>query len=355
MIRWTIRAAINVAIASLFAAGCQASPSATPGQSGPSTSPTTGATAAPPPTPLPTALPSPSETAVACPTDLPTVLASPDALADPSCYGTSELTIDGWLADEDVYVDNYEWTPSWTMPLAGLYGRSPTTREWIFDHLMASSFWPGVSVVTPPESGIELLGRGRWATVHGHFNDPAASACQVANWAPNPDYGEQSPPKPSCERLFVVSSVQALEHPAPDCPTSSPMRLATFLAADFRCFLGHEVKVDGWEDIGEGFGGTTAAYGIKIGSLRYAHAQLVTHRWESDQDHDPVFPYTVAGSGVAFDKSALKVTVTIHLGHPAVKTCRPQVNEGWTWSPPIAWAQHRCERLVVITDVRVRS
>ena len=59
-------------------------------------------------------------------------------------------------------------------------------------------------------------------------------------------------------------------------------------------------------------------------------------------------------SGISFDDAALKVVVTGTLGHAASEDCRPAY-EAWAWSPPDSWAQNRCMRLFVITDVRARS
>jgi hypothetical protein len=297
----------------------------------------------------------PSGTGIACPSDLPTDLASVAGLADPTCYGTTELAIDGWLSEIDLHVVDGEWTPSWTMALSGLFARTPTVEEWVFDFLI-SDHRPGpvISVVTPPASGIDLSGLGRWVTLRGQFNDPEASACEVLDWEAIPGDANQEPPDLPCERLFVARSLEPIAGPTPDCPTDSPLLHAAFMAADATCFIGREVQVSGWEDVGEGFGGTSTVMPISLGELRYADAQLVGNRWESDGGQMPIFPTTVAGSGVTFDRSDREVVVTGRFDHQAAESCRVDFT-AWTWTPPDSWAVNRCSRLFVITDVQPRG
>ena len=346
-----LRSAITMAMAAAIIAGC-AGPTVTGSPAPASVAPSATAGAS---TPAPTAAPEPTS-GIVCPSDLPTTLASVADLADPSCYGATELTIDGWLSETDVHVGDGEPTPSWTVALSGLFPRSANVGESIFDFLLGDRRdAPRIAVVTPPESGIDLLGLGRWVTLSGHFNDPAASACEVLNWEPDPEDADQDPPDLGCERLFVVSSLAQLDRPQPDCTMDSPMTLAAFMDADFMCRVGQEVRIAAWEDPGEGFGGASDVYPISFGTLKFLpDAQLVAHRWESSDVGQLIFPWTVRGSGVTFDDEDLKVVVTGTLGHGASEGCRPAF-EGWTWSPPDSWAQNRCMRLFVITDVRARS
>ena len=351
----TLRSVITVAMAAAIVAGCNPGTTATGSPDPPTAAPSaTAATETTAPTSL---IESPEPTAgVVCPSDLPTELASVDELADPSCYGSTELSIDGWLSEIDVHIGDGEPTPSWTIALSGLFARSATVGEAIFDYLMRDRRpAASISVVTPPESGIDLLGLGRWVTLRGRFNDAAASACTILNWEPDPEDANQDPPDLECERLFVVSGLTTLERPVPDCPMESPMTLAEFEAADFMCRVGQEVRIAGWEDPGEGFGGASDVYPISFGTLKFLdEAQLVANRWESDDVEHVIFPWTVRGSGVSFDDEDLRVVVTGTLGHAASEGCRPAL-EGWTWTPPASWVQNRCMRLFVITDVRVRS
>lgn len=350
-----LRSAITVALAAAIIVGCNPGTTAT-GSPAPATLTPSAPAATPTTAPAsPAATPEPSG-GVVCPSDLPAELASVDELADPSCYGTTELTIDGWLSEIDVHVGYGEPTPSWTIALSGLFARSATVGESVFDFLLVDQRpAASISVVTPPETGIDLLGLGRWVTLRGHFYDAAASACTILNWEPDPEDADQDPPDLGCERLFVVSSLTALDRPQPDCTMESPMTLAEFEAADFMCRVGQEVEIAAWEDRGEGFGGASDVFPISFGTLKFLdEAQLVAHRWESGEVGHLIFPWTVRGSGVSFDAEDLRVVVTGTLGHAASEGCRPAV-EGWTWSPPSSWVQNRCTRLFVITDVRVRS
>ena len=334
------RSLVQVALASAFLAGCQADP---PGSPVPSASPSPPAASV-----APVATPSPNPSTSSCPTNLPTALASVKDLADRSCYGTTVLTIQGWLAEQQVSLDHGEATPAWVMPISGLFADRPTVREWILDTLLSGPL-ADLDVVTPPETGIDLSGLGGWVTLRGHFNDPAALACTPTTVDSYPDEFAG----PDCDRLFVVTGLETLERPKPSCPVESPLALATFLAADAGCFIGREVKITGWEDVGEGFGGATFAYPITLDpSMQHADAQLVSARWESDLDQNPVFPVLIEGSGVHFGRSDQQVIVTGRLGHPAAIGCRPGPVPSWSWAPPVSWAQHRCMRLFVIDAVQ---
>ena len=286
---------------------------------------------------------------VVCPGTLPTKVASIDLLADRSCYGTAELAIDGWLEDGSIDTTHNEATPSWVMPFAQLYPRGPTVGDFIYNTLHAGR--PGLEVVAKAEAAIDLSGVGRWVTVHGHFNDPDALACVRTLQDTYP--GEWA--GPDCDRLFVVTALEPLLRVGDECGPSS-LTIAEFKAADLACFLGREAHITGWEDVGEGFGGSAPVYPFDLApSMRFADAQLVAHRWESELDHDAIFPVTIAGSGVRFNRSDLRVVVTGMLGHPRSEGCRPGVLDGWTWSPPVSWAQHQCEHLFVVTGVQVRA
>ncbi len=296
--------------------------------------------------------PSASETGPAptiCPSALPSAVSSVADLADPSCYGMAELTIDGWLAEAAFGVDEGQVDPSWTIPLTRLYAAPPTAAEFALDDLFSTEGgrW-GPAVVSPPASGVDLSGLGRWVRVHGHFNDPAASACTSSS----PDI---QPADLGCERLFVVSALDGVPHPSPACPTTSPISMATFLAADARCFLGHNVRIAAWEDRSEGIGGMNTNYPFTHAAFHDTVSQLVSAPIAAGAVQPWIFPWTLAGSKVTFDKSALKVTVTGHFGDPASSTCTSGPYPDWTWSPPTTWAQHRCERLFVITGVARRN
>jgi hypothetical protein len=187
--------------------------------------------------------------------------------------------------------------------------------------------------------------------VHGHFNDPVASACTVVT--STDDEGPGVPPE--CDRLFVVSAMENLDRPDPSCPTESPIELTAFLDADAACFRGRDVRIIGWEDVGEGFGGTAPIYPITLDpSLELAEAQLTSRRWEGDGEIDAVFPWTIGGSDVRFARSDKRVVVTARYGHDSSDQCRPGPFPAWAWTPPDSWAQHQCEHLLVITAVRDR-
>jgi hypothetical protein len=151
---------IGAAIAAILLAACTASPSATPGASATAAVAATAvaATAAPTSTHV-VPPPTPSGSQVACPSPLPVELTAADALADPTCYGTTDLTIDGWLAEQSVFVSIPETAPSWTMSISGLFPRRPIVREWLFDFLMVDQA-TGLAVVTPPETGLDVSGTG---------------------------------------------------------------------------------------------------------------------------------------------------------------------------------------------------
>ena len=347
-----LKSAITVAIVAAIIAGCARptttespapatlAPSATAGI--PTTAPTTPPTADPIESPEPTA-------GVVCPSDLPTDLASVEELADPSCYGATELTINGWLAEQGIWIDMGETEPSWTMAWSALYSDSPTAGEWMVDYLLAEQqLPPRISVVARPASDIDLSGLGRWVTLRGHFNDEKASACRqiLRGWDPD---------EHRCDRLFVVSSVEGRPATGPVCPTGSPITIEEFLAADARCYRGRDVQLIGWEDIGEGFGGTSPRYPITLSpSLRYPDAQLVERRFESGDPGPIIFPMTVVG-GVKFNASDHRAIVTGQLGHAAALKCRPGPYSPWTWTPPVKWAQHFCQRIFIVTGVQDRD
>ena len=340
-----LRSAVGMALVAVLLFGCGAGPGATASLPvEPSPSAPAGSPSAPPPAPtdVPTATPAPSSTAV-CASDLETNIASVQELADPSCYGDTELTIDGWLAESGVWSVPGATDPEWTNPWTKLYGRPPTTDEFIIDFLHADQVPGGVDVVTQPTTGIDLSGNGRWVRLRGHFNDAEASACTTV---------VKNGTDRDCPALFVVTGLENLPPDSPACPAESPMTLETFLAADARCFRGHDVQIRGWEDIGEGFGGTGPIWRVdEEPGLRMAKAQLASNRFQSG-DLRYIFVWTVAGSGFRFDHEDRQIVATVRLGHPASKDCRPAEQEGWTWSPPVTWAQHYCERMPVITGIR---
>ena len=334
------RPAAAVAMAVAMIAGC-AAPTAT-GSPVPS-SEAPSATAA-----LPTSVASeaPEPTGVAgCPSDLPTTLTSVAELADPSCYGTTELTIDGWLAESGVWTEPGETEPAWTNPWVQLYPTSPTAGQFMIDFLHADQVPGGISVVTPPRSGIDLSGNGSLVTLKGHFNDAEASACQKVR-----KRGSER----DCAGLFVATSLESHPPDSPVCPVDELMPIETFLGADARCFRGHDVRIRGWEDVGEGFGGTGPIWRVDYSaSLRMADAQLAAQRFEDLVNEPYLFVWTPKDAGFRFDASDRQVVVTARLGHPGAEDCRPESYDGWGWTPPVIWAQHYCERMLVITDVRV--
>jgi hypothetical protein len=124
---WSSRLTARVVIAAALLAGCLAGPTESP--SSPSSPPTSNPT----PTNAPVATSAPSGSAVTCPSDLPTGLMSIHELADRSCYGTTEISIVGWLAEQQVSLDHGEATPDWVMPISGLYATWPTVGEWTLD------------------------------------------------------------------------------------------------------------------------------------------------------------------------------------------------------------------------------
>lgn len=336
-------------IGMVIVAGCQG-PGPTTGPT--AASPTSGPTAESTPgsTPTPTAAPSPTSAGITCPSPLPTDVEAILRLDSPSCFGTNELSIEGWLDEDSIGVDQNDLSPPWTIASSSLYPSSPLVSEFMFDFMLSDRRY-GMRVVAPPESGIDLMGTGRWVSLRGHFNDPVASACTFVD----PELANDPYTSVDCNRLFVVTGLNELPPPSPACPSDSPLDLPTFFAADAACFIGKEVKLVGWEDIGEGFGGASTAYPIKLDpSLRLADAQLVSRRWESEGEQHAMFPWTIRGSGIHFDRSDVRVAVTGLLGHPAAAGCRPG-SVGWTWTPPTSWAQHRCQHIFVITAVRIRD
>jgi len=339
-----VRTGVGLVLAAAILAACE---QGTPGRTGPY--PTTAPTAVP--TILATAAgaptASPSASTITCPPDLPTTIRV-EQLADPGCYGTAELAIEGWLAEGPVFIAFNEPLLKWTIPIAGLFADRPTVGEWIYDYLMAGRSG-GLRVVADPSSGLDLTGPGQWVTLRGRFNDPEILPCRLVVESDNP--GEDA--RPDCAGLFLVTGVEPLDRAAPDCPTTSPLSVAAFMAADALCFVGREVRVSGWEDVGDGFGGEAPVWRITTGpGLVAADAQLVSHRWESDLEQHAIFPWIVGGSGVRFDRSDVRVVVTGILGHPASAGCRP-VDIGWGWTPPLSWAQNECRHLFVITRVQL--
>jgi hypothetical protein len=130
------------------------------------------------------------------------------------------------------------------------------------------------------------------------------------------------------------------------------LTIAQLRAADAACFIGHDVQITGWEDVGEGFGGVANIYPIVLApEFRMADAQFVARPWAQDPGNDVFFVYTLKGSGVAFDQSNRNVLVTARLGVAAAEGCKALQLDGWTWAPPDSWAQHRCDHLLVIKKV----
>jgi len=342
-------------------------PSATPGpiatEVGPALSPPTAtATAIPTVLPagtpaatddlIPTDAPPPTPAPVICPPGLPTSIASVADLADPSCYGSVELTVDAWLAEDSFGVDEGLQDPTWTMPLHRMYARPPAVADFTLDFMFATegTYW-GPTVVTPPASGVDLSGLGRWVRLRGHFNDARATACQSSE---GPDVTSD---QLQCNRDFVVSALESLPGNGPACPTASPVSVRIFLATDARCFLGRDVQIAALEDQSEVIGGQAPLYTFSHTAFRVAPSQLVSASIENPDSNALapwIFPWTLAGSSVTFDRRGLKVIVTGHYGDPAASTCRPDPYPDWNWSPPIEWAQHQCERFFVITKVVIR-
>jgi hypothetical protein len=158
--------------------------------------------------------------------------------------------------------------------------------------------------------------------------------------------------------LFVVSALESLSRPAPSCPSISPISVATFLGTDARCFLGKDVEIAGLEDRSEGVGGMNTLYPFTYPRFQLVDSQLVSAPIEdptSEALQPWIFPMKIAGSAVTFNKLDTKVVVAGHFGDPASATCTPGPYSDWTWSPPVEWAQLRCERFFVITKVAPRS
>jgi hypothetical protein len=343
----TSSAVLRATAAAVLLAACQTGPQATARPSASDPASPTASAAAVVPSPTPTAAPTeppPTSEPVDCPGSRATEHSSPDSVADPSCYGTVELTIDGWLAETTVWNFPWEATPSWTMASSELFALRPTAGQWMLDFLFMDRLGHGIPMITPPTSGVDLSGIGRRVRVRGHFNDLEALAC-------TPVLPDVDPSELACDRMFVVTALEPLPEPKPDCPTGT-ITIPTFMATDAACFIGHDVKIAGWEDEWAGGGGVAPLYPVTLGpSFKLAEAQFTFGRWESDHPEPYLFPWTIAGSGVTFDRSDLRVVVTGHLGDAAASTCQPGPYAEWTWSPPVSWAQHRCERLFVITDV----
>jgi hypothetical protein len=340
-----LRSPIRVVMAAVFIAACTVAPTATGSPDPASVAPSAPAVTAPAaPSVTPTESPEPSA-GIVCPSDLPTSLASVEELADASCYGTTELTIDGWLAETGLWTDPGETDPAWTNPFARLFADSPTAGEWLVDFMMTDPRGQlGIEVVSRPKADIDLTGNGRFVTLRGHFNDDVASAC--VNVQPGSSDRD-------CSRLFVVTSLEThFPFGSPVCPPGSPITVEQFLAADVRCFIGKDVRIRGWEDVGEGFGGTGPIfYPTLPEALRLADAQLASGRFEDDPAPF-FFVWTIAGSGIQFDREDQKVIVTGRLGHPAAQDCRAV--EDWAWSPPESWAPNFCGRIFVVTAVEDR-
>ena len=341
-------------VATLLLGACQpdARSSAVPTTSTPPAATGTSAPSNPTaPSASPVAASTPDPSAVVCPAPLPTTLTSTDELADPSCYGTAALTIDGWLNEGDVtnYLEGGS-LPTWTLSFSELSSTRPRVTDYVYDFLLSDGLG-GLPLVTKPDSGIDLADLGRWVRIQGHYNDPEVLACQ--RMVP-PESEDEA--MPDCHGLFLVTALEALPAAVPACPVGSPIALADYMTADAACFIGREVEITGWEDIGEGFGGVNPTYSVVLPpSLDFLDAQLTQRRWEDGDPGYVIFPWRLKGSGVRFDRADRKVVVTAELGHPVSQECRPEVFDTWTWSPPVSWAQHRCEHLLVITGVRDRG
>lgn len=344
------RPGVGIILAAAILVGCGTAPSASPsGPIAPSPSFPAGTPDAPSvePTVLPTSTPPTGSPGIVCPSDLATTVGSVQELADSSCYGSTELTIDGWLAESGVWLDLSETTPAWTNPWVKLYATYPTAGQFMIDFMHADQVPGGIDVVTPPRTGIDLSGNGRWVRLRGHFNDVAASACEQVR---------TSGSERECAHLFVVTGLEGRPVDSPVCPAGEPITVETFLAADARCFRGRDVKLRGWEDVGEGFGGTGPIWRVdESAALRLADAQLAAVRFEELENEPYLFVWTAKGSGVRFDASDRQVVVTARFGHPAARDCVPERYDDWDWAPPVTWAQHYCERMLVITDVRSAS
>jgi hypothetical protein len=140
------------------------------------------------------------EPAPAC-VDAPTItdlMAQPNAV---SCWGSRELTVEGWIHGIGAYSPMLSVTPTWLCC---------ESRQIV----PASDYWDvdGQWFVLHPDSGIsdaDLPGESVRVRVTGHFDDPAAAGCEFSE-----DYshlGTAASEAPDfCRSKFVVTSIEAI-------------------------------------------------------------------------------------------------------------------------------------------------
>jgi hypothetical protein len=75
----------------------------------------------------------------------------------------------------------------------------------------AWSAWVGTAI--DPASGVSPPGAGRWVTVTGHVDDPAAAACHVVPGAPDAVLAAWSQVL-QCRSTLVVESMVEVASPA---------------------------------------------------------------------------------------------------------------------------------------------
>lgn len=142
------------------------------------------------------------------------VLASLTAWERLSCFGDSEMTLDGY---EIVGFGGFRpgvFEPEW---LNGYLGRfAIVDRDDVeYAHPLLVSVEPGVDVTRPPVAGDALVGSAL-LRVTGHFNHPASTQCTATHIpitddleGPTADY-EPIAAEIACRQVFVVTGFEVL-------------------------------------------------------------------------------------------------------------------------------------------------
>lgn len=220
----------------------------------------TGASAPPAATPAATASPPPTpKTVAACPTapvTLETLIGmrrDPGPLSsrhwnalDPlsgralECFGSTKLSVVAFVASPQGLggAVAFTVTPAW---LDTAHGGELFLAASDREAAPGAPSGPFLAVAVPPELRRSFdAARGKWVTVGGQFDAPAARSCVA-----DPPQGVDVPSPPEiveiCRTSFMVSSVEAASDP---CPSTDSLRtlIATpeYLRAD--CFGGRTIS-----------------------------------------------------------------------------------------------------------------
>jgi hypothetical protein len=137
----------------------------------------------------------------------PAVLASMTAWAQLSCYGESELVLQGSWVFGDGGIWPWDGEPAWLVPPDVLRAISDGDGQFYF--VLA----PAAVVPAALESG------GGIVRITGHYDDPAASTCVIRAGEPLVEQPAASV-RLFCREKFVVTNVELVE--AVGCPDSPP-------------------------------------------------------------------------------------------------------------------------------------